>query len=579
MSITSRDVPNYEMLLEYVPRNRYEKNSITSARRTQYVSPLSNNIIGTTFPSTANAIYKIPASQSALLNLAECYFTISGQIQSNNTSQSSLFAASDQKSLPKFDKLWILRCLSTAQLKIGGQTVYNVVIPANLAKFKEMMYYDHDEIERGTEEINGLPSAYEDFQTVEGYLPTKNDPQATSDYTVKTNFATTPFSISQPNLFIKKPSKNSYYTVWWDTDNVIMLNFAVHLKLTDLFPIENLKPIYGQDVEIELNLDSAGYTGIKLTNTDHDSSTIPHDGICGTVNHFKQFRFCSITYPVNVNMISQLNKIYSKPIMEVIDDITYIHQSTHNTTENNTLNVKVPLSINFESDMIYIALPETTANNAREEATAIEDLENYTNHTPLDNRFMNISRVEVLCDSEIIYSHNYEDQKVDTKSASQVYKAIGLYDNNGEAKEYAKIGNYLPAYDLYKQCRAYCGASERGAMSFNEFLTSGFAICLPMSAFSRLTTGSLVELNITFGSGMKSVSLANTGKIGSLIQKHPGTAPGSTIELLNQLIIIQKSKKAIVFDGFNNCKIKQISQDFENDIDISESVGANTTKE
>lgn len=590
MSITSHDVPNYEQLLDYVPRNRYDKQAITTSRRTTQISATGNNLVDNKFPAAQTAQFTIPPSTSTLLNLSECYFDICGKIRVNNDGNTT------HASFPKLSKFWILRALQNATLKIAGTNIYSIVEPAKFAKFKEMMYYDYDDIARGNEELNGLPAdvyadtLYDETKT-QKLKAVKDDTDLTQtpivdadkkaeadvwdEFEVLKSGAVSGVKLHTMPIQITTPNSNSYYTIWWinnATTKYSHIGFYVHLKLTDLFPIENLKPIFGQEVVIEIKTESEGYCGIKLTNNLAAATAAE----CGKIESFKNFRLTAINYQLNIKMIEKLQQIYSKQIVEIIDDYSEYPQKMLGVGENQTLNVKLPLSINFESDMLYISWPESTGNPEKEDrqppsSKPTEQL-NFWNHTPLENRFMNIQRIEITCDSEVIYSHNYQvGEALNSGDFAECYKIVGYYQEEDPQNagtyldKYAAIGNFLDAYDLYKQCRFYCGTSDHGAMSFEEFLTSGFAICLPMSAFSRLSTSSMIELNITFGNGVISSGQAKTNHPSGINQKWYDKS-----NVIETISVIQKSKKAIVFNGYNNCQVKQINQSFEQDIDISE---------
>ena len=55
------------------------------------------------------------------------------------------------------------------------------------------------------------------------------------------------------------------------------------------------------------------------------------------------------------------------------------------------------------------------------------------------------------------------------------------------------------------------------------------------------------------------------------------TATNLKTEVLKQICVVQKYKKALVYNGFNNCSIKTITQSFEQNIDVIESNDAKTT--
>ena len=66
-------------------------------------------------------------------------------------------------------------------------------------------------------------------------------------------------------------------------------------------------------------------------------------------------------------------------------------------------------------------------------------------------------------------------------------------------------------------------------------------------------------MQITFGKGIRK---GTANEIDSLT-----TIPGNT-NVLTQIKVIQKSKKALVFKGFNTCEVRTIEQSFSNDITI-----------
>ena len=311
-----------------------------------------------------------------------------------------------------------------------------------------------------------------------------------------------------------------------------------------------MKPIFGQSVQITLSFESDGFNGIAVDkNAAYDAFLI---------QYFTQFNFNSITYNLNVDMQAKLSQIYSKPILEVIDDIKTWDGPMQQAKANSTIQLKVPMDVSFETDMVAIIIPQSVSDTLQLKQTFETAYANTTRHTIMDYRFVNYTRLDVYADSDLIYTHNYADTKV-YKNSSIVIDAIASTRTALNTYAPIDINNFVPAYHLYKECRWCCGSDEEGAFPLNEFLTTGFMICIPMSAFSRISTSAQLQINLTFGEGV------NEGQANypSMIQIVKDSA-----ELLNNVRVIIKSKKGLLFNGINSCKLKQITQSFDQEIEI-----------
>ena len=552
MSISTRNIPNYEELLEYIPESQYTRNAVTSARRNTKLNA-TTPIVGGNFTPSLEAEFRIAASQSCLLNLAECYFTIAGEFDK-------------ALALPlRAGPLWILKCMNKVALSIGGTNVYTIQTPALLAKYREIFAQSVHDIKNGSLEQEGYPRNAGSPDDL--YHPaSKVNPAGGGAATAYSN-----------------PG-----TVFYDKSGAT--GFTITLKLADIFPIENMKPIFGQDVKVYITFDSAGYTGIM------DGA-----GDSPTVTKFNQFFLNIITYTINVDMIAKLNNVYSKQVVEIIDDVNYNFQGVTSLGADQQVDIYIPLQTQFETDMIYIAMPHAVSNNAYSGITldAIANQKpqtaNFVAHTPMDYRFMDIRRIVVEADGEILYMRTYDEVKSADNAGISMTSPVGsvLIKNIvagpagsgtppttptaiAESTASYPLYDFTTAYQDYKDCRYYHGVIEEKSQTFEDWMFSGFGIAIPVRAFSRLTTGSNLRISINFGSGMSDAigNLSNAGDAKTQVYVNSfftGKILTTNLQAtrwtpLKNLLVIQKSSKALCFNGFNNCAIKNITQSFDQDI-------------
>jgi hypothetical protein len=547
MSISTRNIPNYEELLEYIPESQYTRNAVTSARRNTKLNA-TTPIVGGNFTPSLEAEFRIAASQSCLLNLAECYFTIAGELQCTKA-DGDKEAVDFNNAVLRAGPLWILKCMNKVALSIGGTNVYTIQTPALLAKYREIFAQSVHDIKNGSLEQEGYPrhagAPVDLFSEAAKY----------KDHKVSDGAPAFP----QPG------------TVFYKGNTANTTGFTISLKLADIFPIENMKPIFGQDVKVYITFDSAGYTGIV------DSA-----GISPQILNFKQFFLNTITYTINVDMIAKLNNVYSKQVVEIIDDVNYNFQGVTAIESNQQVDIYVPLQTQFETDMIYIAMPHAISNNAYATIKPAHGKRktfnaNWTAHTPMDYRFMNITRIVVEADGEILYMRAYDEVKSANDAAFSMTSPVGsvLITNADTALAVGDTAvpmlDFTTAYQDYKDCRYYHGVLEEKAQTFEDWMFSGFGIAIPVRAFSRLTTGSNLRISINFGPGMGGSPVTLNKDNAKTTIPINGFVPGDFAQdlqviPLKNLLVIQKSSKALCFNGFNNCAIKSITQSFNQEI-------------
>ena len=628
MSINIRSIPNYEEIYEYVPRSQYTRNAVTSARRITKLN--SEQALTGKFQPNLEAVFRISPSTSSLLNLAECYFSVTGRMQRPYLTTENLIPAL------KCGPLWLLRCLNKITLEIGGTAVESIQTPALLAKLYEQLAVNYNDKQNGTLIDDGFyPSTGENnFFNTPVYNPTSDTANAT---TLIENFME-----YAPNCLYtditqkykaKGKAKNIVFSGIVNTNNPDVTTsisgasgkaegkswswmFKQNLKLKDVFTcVEHLKPVYGQSVVVRLQFDSDGYTSI-----------IDSFGGSPIIYNFEQFYLNVYQYVINVDMINKLNQIYSKPVVEIIDCMDKQIQSVPSMGEDNLCQIFIPLSLQFETEFIAIALPNCISNNAnnglilgkavpkRADDTAGTNAyiggimqnvtwKNFTEHTPADYKFINIERITIEGDGEILYDHTFKENSYPAGFPFSLYNSpyqslvTALNSITGAAAtgyklskvQTAPFNDYTNVYELYKQSRCYYDITEESATPFVEWLYSGFALIIPTSCFSRLTSGTQISIQILFGKGVETASsysgltvlpqfssaTADTVNkeftIGMNERISQVTATEFRTEVLKQIMVVQKYRRALVYNGFNSTSLKQITQNFEQDIEVQES--------
>ena len=624
MSINVRNIPNYEEIYEYVPRSQYTRNAVTSARRITKLN--SEQALTGKYQPNLEAVFRISPSTSTLLNLAECYFGITGRMYRPIIDNETLVPAL------KCGPLWILRCINKLTLEIGGTAVESIQTPALLAKLYEQLAVNYNDKENGTLVDDGFyPGVDENnFFNSLNYNAGSIDNDQNLYFKITDYYANCLNTNLLANYKAKYGCDNIVFAGTSETNKLEVTKetvfngdadvdvgeyswtwmFKQNLKLKDVFTcVEHLKPVYGQSVVIRIQFDSDGYTSI-----------LDSFGGSPLIYNFEQFYLNVYQYNINVDMINKLNQIYSKPVVEIIDCMDKQIQSVPSMGNGNLCQIFIPLSLQFETEFIAIALPNCISNNANNglilgkannyaynkySGGIMQNVtwKNFTEHTPADYKFINIERITIEGDGEILYDRTFKENSYPKNFPFSLYNSPyqslvtdlnqTTGDNNAGFKltgvKSAPFNDYSNAYELYKQCRCYYDITEDSAMPFVEWLYSGFAIIIPTSCFSRLTTGTQISIQILFGEGVSTASSfsdlknipALTGDateytIGMNERINYVTATQFKTEVLKQIMVCQKYKRALVYNGFNSTSLKQINQSFEQDIEVQES-NDNTT--
>lgn len=600
MSVNTKQIPSMEELLSMIPESSYTKSSAFVDRRVTQLQAVNNALLGDSFTSGLESSFRVNPSQSCLINLNECYFTINGKLSLDYTMANNIGSAigkAHAKSIPvlKPSPLWILRCLSKANLSIGGTTLYNITNPYNLANFVSMFYKDNRSIKNG-EYIKDMfyPTQY---SIENSKLATK------TGFKLDSIFPANATAIPVDNIFtlVLENGESTFTTGANTTTAHLTYEFTVNLQLKDLFPgLLNKKPLFGSGCVVSLNLDADGYTAVK--------SSV---GVMCKIKKFNQFYLNVVSYGLNTEFSQKLNQIYSKPgLIEIIDDITYLQQGCVNLTDDTQLDIFMPLNLEFENEFVVISFPYMTSNNQgfrtngkviygnpnatgiynelvpaatinEDVALFVPQITDYIMKNPSDYDYLNIQRVEVTADNQIIYTRTFNNSRKPANPFGPNYEitfkspgTIATQGNTGvfaadTAVSYAdrKEYDYTELYQNYKDCRLYCGQYEEGALSYEDWLKYGFCICIPTHEFSKLTTpSSQLKISILFGPGVS----ANTPTDATNMKTFLNSYFDNQVVVQNKIQVIQKSSKGIVYNSFDNCSVKAISASFANDIVVED---------
>lgn len=601
MSVNISDIPNMSELLSMIPESSYTKNNSFVDRRVTQLQAVNNALLGENFVPGLEASFRVNPSQSCLISPSECYFTVNGSINFQYIWTGTNGTYVNVIPVLKPAPLWLLRAFSKISCDIGGSNVYNITQPYNLANFVSMFYKDNRSIKNG-EMIKDMfyPSQYniEFSRAVDG---------ATAGYGLKVNAGNLSYAadangiVPIDDIFSLDVSQCKITNATNQVTVNLTYNFTVNMNLKDMFVgLLNKKPLFGSSMVINLNLEGGPYTAVKDMNA-----------VMGKIVKFNQFYLNVVSYGLNTDFAAKLNQIYSKPgLMEVIDDVSYLQQGCINLAENQQLDIYIPLNLQFENEFVVIAFPYMSANNqgfVSNNAAGI-GRRSYTYKTlftdfpekvliqgiggkkipplitdflmknPNDYDRLNIMRIQVEADNQILYCKSYNSSKlpanVTSNNGTFVLNTANIatqgQENDWSVKsvKYYENFDYTELYQNYKDCRLYCGQYEEGALSYEDWLKYGFCICIPTHEFSKLTTpSSQLKISILFGPGVN-LSLFTDGDntIGNTLNSYWD----NQFVVQNKIQVIQKSSKGLVFNGFDSCSVKAISASFSQDIVVED---------
>lgn len=533
MSVISKDVLSQEALSKILPDSVYIKQTSTISRNVVKVSTDNQSAMGT-WPAVAPLKFTLSPSNQ-LINLDECYIQMDGLLNfyKNDGTKTQNKLEDNLILVPDY---WYMPCFNKIELQIGGVSVLKCQTPMNLVNFYISHYKSWTDKQNSNLVEKGIyPIPYANYET--------NTTDHSADFTLNVlrNFTFDDAKTYKQNMYnIQLKEKENAVDDAATFQNIIYLH--------DIFPtISTLRPIYGESIILIFYTENQGRTAITGTDIDVINYAL--------IEKFTQFNLNVVSYQMTDDMIEKLNQVYSKEIICIYDDINYFTNSLLNTQANSTLELKIPMNIAFSADILNLSICQSNQNNDISQAdwSAAHPI---LNHTILDNRFYPIKAINIFCDGQLLYTKNYSNSSITYCNNNIILKDIKSIMGAG-----VNVYDYTTLYKEYKESRYATYKNESHCVPFDEFISNFFSINVPLSSFTKLNTESNVILSIEMGAGIRGANLTIDSKY------NDNGAPK-----LDQLKCIIKSKKALVFKGWNSCEVRTITQSFSNDITVSDNL-------
>ena len=539
MSVIQSSIPDEETLYAVLPRTKYEHSTAFERRAILSRPPKEAGLVAPT--NTGKGVvynFVFDRSTNCLLSLQETCFSVTGYLKvAQVTTDTSTTTVS--RDMLKCSQQWMLSLINNCSLKLGSKEVERRTIPILLNDYNFMMKGCHRDIEAGCCEQQQF--FYNDSKYIVGTAladlnhPRKHGPMinATIGDFEMTNLAGGTASILIP--------------------------FSCYLPLNALFSIDSYKPIFNTEITVTLQMESSDDVSISLTTYDKV-----------TIDHYNKFQCDFVQYTMNENFQKLVGKVYAKPQIVVVDSTNYVLQTLQNQQPNTQVQLSTPINILFDLKDMHIAFPKSTGNLIN--SSFVVNPLAVTNITTLYNEkwansalhsYMPIplSNIKVQVDTYDLLERNFQIEDVTIHA-----RATGQYDKNiNIGVAYSNTGNdftsnyYTYLYNNYLICRRYHDELDDG-VPHSRFLFDKFMISMPCYQFSRISSGSAINVNLTFPNYNVN-PFKVCGKDGAAIIDSTASFD------ITQMLLIQHASRAIAFNA-GNVDIKEISVSFSNEIEL-----------
>lgn len=560
MSVKTVDVPSYNTLLEkeLIPSSVFIKDLTFNSRNVIRYS--SDSMVGVSdrFPSTQVARFTLSASDSILYNLDEFFLNIAGEgyFKKNGAQISNKIDKFEGIQIPPY---WWIACLNSIEVTIGGVQAWYKNNLINYVNFYTSNYHDFDQRQLNELTNEGIYKM-NTFKVPEEKQISTTPPtyalESLEDTGVYTSMGVS--AAADISKLYTSQSKPFNFQLCQPDGTYDGFKFQLIIPLHDLLPeVSTMCCIWNQPIQIALTFADNGYTLIQPLNVDYSDSAI--------ITKFEAFNLNAVSYGLDSTMITKMTQIYSKPVIKVVDQIEYFNNSLNNNISS--LDLKVSLNLAFNSDLIQLSFPMCTANNYTipysEDNDHITGWQLYDpqnpdkiiyNNTKFTNRFLPIKRINVYADNTLIFARDFGTSTVPTsEDGNPVLNCLSTCCGND-------FNDYTYLYDCYKQSR-YCTYhdGDKGAVSFEEWLSQYFSVNILTSSFSRISTTANIVVQIIWGSGMKEPDKGHF-YVNQVVE--------TSEEKLNVIRTIVKSKKAFCFVPGGRCEVRKIEASFSNDYDL-----------
>ena len=310
------------------------------------------------------------------------------------------------------------------------------------------------------------------------------------------------------------------------------------ISLSDIFQVDfSLYPfIYNRKIEVSITWNSEKIVDIN-------TFTARYVQIKG----FDQYYLMYEASILNQDSKNQMIKAYQKKVSALIPNTNYILSSLGSYNADSQMQQTISIPIGFSSDSIILFFPNSTS--ASEHYCVADDGErpNVTHHTCNSFRFMNLKKVVISCGTNVLKTFDFRENTTVFDESSKLLQALHKNDTVTP-----RIGNYISAYEEYKQC-------ECAKVSYPEFLSDYFCLYVDTRPFSQIASNNTLQIDITFGDVKQSIDNADVDKCytNQRIYHDP--------TILKQLGVVTRNTKVLSFDPAGTCAVFNVANNILND--------------
>lgn len=543
MSVIQSSIPDEETLYAVLPQTKYEHSTAFERRVVIQRSPKEAGLVGATNTGAGTPFnFIFDRSTNCLLSLQETNFCITGELKISQVVQTTADTTLLSHDMLKCSQQWILSLINNCSLKLGSREVERRMVPILLNDFNFMMKGHHRDIEAGCHEQQQF------FY---------NDSYSSEDLT--TNSTTIELNPRKHGPMINATIGDFTLQNTAAQTATVNVPFSCYLPLNAMFSVDSYKPIFNTEVCVTLQMESSSDVSIALT----QAAKV-------TLDHYTKFQCDFVQYTMNENFQKLVGKVYSKPQIVVVDNTNFVLQTLQNQSPNTQTQLSTPINVLFDLKDLHIAFPKSTTNLinksfiikpvtiANEKMLYNEKWINSAIHSYMP---VPLSQIKVQVDGYDLIDRNFqiEDVTIHTRNASDKNINLGMAYNNTPGSTDFISNYYTLLYNNYLLCRRYHDSLDDG-VPHSRFLFDKFMISMPCYQFSRISSGSALNVTLSFPN-------YNVNPFAVCADGAANLKTAEALPNITQMLLIQHASRAIAFN-VGSVDIKEISQSFSNEIEL-----------
>lgn len=544
MSIVSQQVPtNLEQLYQYVPKETYIKEGSLNDRRVNNVTASEPGLISDAKAGRSGRFtFTQEASFQNFTSLKESYFHINGTIR--YSTKKTTVAILNYENL-SFNSHWLLSLINSIELSIGGKTIQQITTPGLMANIKASLKHDFRNVDAGTLHQYGIQNGIQN-----GSSKTVGNCAQPDNSTVLGNFKD-----------LVAATDNTYKT--------FLLPFSVMIPLKDLFELPDAA-LYGLKCQVLFTRESHSIPAITIiqtgVSTNAKYNAVADFGDSLEVAEFSRFDLCVVTYQVSGEFQTMLRSFYNKVQREPINYADQQLITLTSTASNTNFSFSQQYQLGFESKFICLAFAKHSSNTlvsnkgniilaaTKNKGDATDPLfttsAGVNSTSPFATRYVPLASYEVFIDSVSVYRRDMTNSRLKYEVAHNTdgsLESMMAYNNDGDYYD------QTVEYQNYKLCRQYYNKDHtvNNCLTYADFITKNYALYIPLSSFSKLSSGSTIRINMQFANW----------------SEHRSPLKNSHNDTITSLILYNMNSKQLVYNN-GVCELKTVNETFSNDIDI-----------